>query len=32
MTQKGGIKVTQLAGAVFNHKDDKKGYHNIFCF
>jgi hypothetical protein len=28
----GGIKATQLAGALFNHKDDKKGHHNIFCF
>jgi len=31
-TAHGGIKTTQLAGALFNHKDDKKGYHNIFCF
>jgi len=28
----GGIKATQLAGALFNHKDDKKGHHNISCF
>jgi hypothetical protein len=28
----GGIKATQLAGALFNHKDDKKGHHNIFRF
>jgi len=32
MTACGGIKATQLAGAVFNHKDDKKGHHNTFCF
>ena len=32
MTARGGIKTTQLAGAVFNHKDDKKGHHDIFRF
>jgi hypothetical protein len=31
-TARGGIKATQLAGALFNHKDDKKGHHNIFRF
>ena len=31
-TQSGGIKATQLAGALFNHKDDKKGHHDVFCF
>ncbi|EIW73849.1 hypothetical protein CONPUDRAFT_78464, partial [Coniophora puteana RWD-64-598 SS2] len=25
VTSRGGIKVTNLAGAIFNHKDDKKG-------
>ena len=24
MTSRGGVKTTQLAGAIFNHKDDKK--------
>ena len=27
-----GMKTTQLAGAHFNHKDDKKGHHNISHF
>jgi hypothetical protein len=31
-TARGEIKATQLAGALFNHKDDKKGHHNIFHF
>jgi hypothetical protein len=31
-TARGGIKATQLAGALFNHKDDKKGHYNTFCF
>lgn len=26
---RGGIKATNLAGALFNHSDDKKGYQNI---
>ncbi|KAF8801159.1 hypothetical protein BYT27DRAFT_7216270 [Phlegmacium glaucopus] len=26
----GGVKATQLAGAIFNHKDDKKGHHDTF--
>ena len=29
-TARGGIKTTQLAGAIFNHKDDKKGHHDTF--
>ena len=32
MTSKGAIKATQLAGAIFNHKDDKKGHHNTFRY
>ena len=32
VTSKGGVKATQIAGAIFNHKDDKKGHQNIFCF
>jgi hypothetical protein len=32
MTARGGVKATQLAGAIFNHKDDKKGHHDVFCF
>jgi hypothetical protein len=31
MTSRGAIKATQLAGAIFNHKDDKKGHHNMSC-
>ena len=31
-TESGGIKATQLAGALFNHKDDKKGHHDVFRF
>jgi len=31
-TAHGGIKATQLAGALFNYKDDKRGHHNVFCF
>ena len=31
-TESGGIKATQLAGALFNHKDDKKGHHDVFWF
>ena len=30
MTSRGGVKTTQLAGAIFNHKDDKKGHHDTF--
>ncbi|KAF8810467.1 hypothetical protein BYT27DRAFT_7221984 [Phlegmacium glaucopus] len=30
MTSRGGVKATQLAGAIFNHKDDKKGHHDTF--
>lgn len=29
-TARGGIKTVQLAGAIFNHKDDKKGHHDTF--
>ncbi|KAF8815542.1 hypothetical protein BYT27DRAFT_7225035 [Phlegmacium glaucopus] len=30
MTDRGGIKATQLAGAICNHKNDKVGHHNVF--
>jgi hypothetical protein len=30
VTQAGAVKVASLAGALFNHKDDKKGHHDIF--
>ncbi|KAF8803896.1 hypothetical protein BYT27DRAFT_7225810 [Phlegmacium glaucopus] len=30
MTDRGGIKATQLAGAIFNNKNDKVGHHNVF--
>ncbi len=26
----GAIKTAQIAGAIFNHKDDKKGHHDFF--
>ncbi|KAF8804757.1 hypothetical protein BYT27DRAFT_7234587 [Phlegmacium glaucopus] len=29
-TSHGAIKATQLAGAILNHKDDKKGHHDTF--
>lgn len=29
-TTRGAIKTAQIAGAVFNHKDDKKGHHDVF--
>ena len=28
----GAIKTAEIAGAIFNHKDDKKGHHDIFRF
>jgi hypothetical protein len=31
-TAHGGIKATQLAGALFNHKNNKKEHYNTFCF
>lgn len=30
VTQAGAVKTASLAGALFNHKDDKKGHHDIF--
>ena len=30
MSSCGGVKATQLAGAILNHKDDKQGHHDIF--
>ena len=27
----GAIKTAQIAGAILNHKDDKKGHHDFFC-
>ena len=30
MTSCGGVKATQLAGAIPNHKDDKQGHHDVF--
>ena len=29
---RGAIKAAEIAGAIFNHKDDKKGHHDIFCY
>ncbi|KAF8881512.1 hypothetical protein CPB84DRAFT_1851559 [Gymnopilus junonius] len=28
----GAIKTAELAGAIFNHKNDKIGHYDIFCF
>ncbi|KAF8808752.1 hypothetical protein BYT27DRAFT_7222765 [Phlegmacium glaucopus] len=28
----GGIKTAEIAGAIFNHKDDKKGHHDVFHY
>jgi hypothetical protein len=28
----GAIKTAQIAGAIFNHKDDKKGHHDLFRY
>ena len=28
--ERGAVKLAQLIGALVNHKDDKKGYHNLF--
>ena len=28
----GAIKTAQIAGAIFNHKDNKKGHHDVFRF
>ena len=28
----GAIKTAQIAGAIFNHKDNKKGHHDVLCF
>ncbi|CDO76930.1 hypothetical protein BN946_scf185006.g12 [Trametes cinnabarina] len=29
---RGGVKLASLAGALFNHKDDKKGHHDTYVF
>ncbi|KAF8804582.1 hypothetical protein BYT27DRAFT_7213745 [Phlegmacium glaucopus] len=29
---RGAIKMAEIAGAIFNHKDDKKGHHDIFRY
>jgi hypothetical protein len=31
VSQAGAMKMTSLAGAIFKHKDDKKGQHDTFC-
>ncbi|KIK95879.1 hypothetical protein PAXRUDRAFT_139758, partial [Paxillus rubicundulus Ve08.2h10] len=28
---RGGVKAASIAGAIFNHKDDKKGVHDTHC-
>ncbi|KAI0054449.1 hypothetical protein BV25DRAFT_1888666 [Artomyces pyxidatus] len=30
VSSRGGVKTTELAGALFNHKDDKKGAHDTY--
>jgi hypothetical protein len=32
VSQGGAVKLTSLAGALFNHKDDKKGQHDTYRF
>ncbi|GLB36791.1 hypothetical protein LshimejAT787_0310830 [Lyophyllum shimeji] len=32
VSQAGGVKLTSLAGAIFKHKDDKKGQHDTLRF
>ena len=32
MTSCGGVKTTKLAGDILNNRDDKKGYHDDFCW
>src|SRR3984893_988226 len=32
MTSRGGVKTTKLAGDICNNKNDKKGYHDDFCW
>ena len=29
---RGAIKMAQIAGSIFNHKDDKKGHHDLFRY
>ncbi|KAI0819139.1 hypothetical protein BC628DRAFT_1506680 [Trametes gibbosa] len=29
---RGGVKLASLAGALFNHKDNKKGHHDTYAF
>jgi hypothetical protein len=31
-TSRGAIKLAQIAGALLNHKDDKKGHHDVFRY
>ena len=31
-TTRGAIKLAQIAGALLNHKDDKKGHHDVFRY
>ena len=31
-SSRGAIKTAQIAGAIFNHKDNKKGHHDVFRF
>ncbi|KAI0683922.1 hypothetical protein C8T65DRAFT_749159 [Cerioporus squamosus] len=31
-SMRGGMKLTSLAGALFNHQDDKRGYHDTYVF
>jgi hypothetical protein len=32
VSQGGAVKLTSLAGSLFNHKDDKKGQHDTYQF
>jgi len=31
-SSRGEIKAAQISGAIFNHKDNKEGHHDVFCF
>jgi hypothetical protein len=32
VTTRGGVKAASIAGAIFNHKDDKKGQQDVYLF
>jgi hypothetical protein len=32
VSARGGVKTASIAGFIFNHKDDKKGQQDVFCY